>query len=167
MRNVRNRLRYVPMKKGEPIHFSASNPLIAVLDNKRYFNVRYGNRSVTKLLPQYFDFDSSINSISILVDGIKKDVRLGDIVAVDKRFQVNHLDGYRVNVIGYTKKGYVSEHNLSITHREIKTKFSVDKQGKLFRVEIYKQNQFCGMVLVDFSDQPVAAAETTKLNPVF
>ncbi len=167
MRNVRDRLRYVPMKKGEPINFSASNPLIAVLDNKRYYNVRYGNRSVTKLLPQYFDFDSSLDSISLLVDGVKKEVKLGDIVSVDKRFVVNRLDGYRVNIIGYTKKGYKSEHGLPISHRDIKPKFSIDKQGKLFRVEIYKQNQFCGMVLVDFSDQPVAAAKATKVNPIF
>jgi len=167
MRDVRDRLRYVPMKKGEPLYFRASNPLIAVLDNKRYYNVRYGNRSVTKLLPQYFDFDSSINSISLLVDGVKKDVMLGDIVAVDKHFQVNPLEGYRVNIIGFTKKGYASEHGLSITQRDIKSRFSIDKQGKLFRVEIYKGDQFCGMVLVDFSSRPVASAETTRLNPVF
>lgn len=167
MRNVRDRLRYVPMKKGEPINFSASNPLIAVLDHKRYYNVRYGNRSVTKLLPQYFDFDSSIESISVLVDGINKEVMLGDIVSVNNYFQINKLAGYRVNIIGFTKKGYRSEHDLPISHRDIKSKFSIDKQGKLFRVEIYKKNQFCGMVLVDFTGQPVAAAETDKLNPVF
>ncbi len=167
MRNVRDRLRYVPMKKGEPLTISGSNPLIAVLDNKRYYNVRYGNRSVTKLLPQYFDFDSSIDSISLSVDGVTKQVMLGDIVAVDKRFQVNQLDGYRVNIIGFTKKGYASEHGLPISKRDIKSKFSVDKHGKLFRVEIYKKNQFCGMVLVDFGDKPVASAETTKLNSVF
>ena len=167
MSNVRSRLRYVPMKKGEPIYYRASNPLIAVLDNKRYFNVRYGNRSVTKLVPQYFDFDSSIDSISLLVDGVNKNVKLGDIVPVKNRFQVNRLDGYRINVIGFTKKGYSSEHGLPILHRDIKSKFSIDKKGKLFRVEIYKNDQFCGMVLVDFSDQPVAAAKPVKQNPVF
>jgi len=167
MRNVRDRLRYVPMKKGEPVNFRASNPLIAVLDNKRYYNVRYGNRSVTKLLPQYFDFDSSIESISLLVDGVEKQVMLGDVISVDKNFQVNHLAGYRVNIIGFTKKGHRSEHGLSISHHDIKSKFSIDKKGKLFRVEIYKKNQFCGMVLVDFSARPVAAAKTDKLSPVF
>ena len=167
MRDVRDRLRYVPMKKGGPILYRASNPLIAVLDGKRYFNVRYGNRSVTKLLPQYFDFDSSLKSLSLIVDGKEQQVRLGDIVSVNKRFLVSKLAGYRVNVIGFTKQGYSSEAGLQINHSDIKSRYSVDKQGMLFRVEIYKEKEFCGMVLVDFSEQPVAAVETSSLNAVF
>jgi len=165
MRNVRDRLRYIPMKKGVPINFSASNPLIVVLDKKRYYNVRYGNRSVTKLLPQYFDFDSSLQSISLLVDGVEREVKLGEIVSVHKRFQVNKLTGYRVNVIGFTKAGYLSEDGLQITQSDIKSRFSVDKLGQLFRVEIYKQNNFCGMVLVDFSARGSALDRTSLLMP--
>ena len=46
MRNVRKQLRYVPIQKDGPIQFSASNPLIAVLDKKHSYHVHYGNRSV-------------------------------------------------------------------------------------------------------------------------
>jgi len=157
MSNVRKRLRYIPMKKGEPIDYSASNPLIAVLDQDRYYNVRYGNRSVTRLMPQYFDFDNSLESINLIIDGVETEVALGDVIPVNESFQVKTNENYRVNVIGYSRPGLRSEQGVTIYRKEIAKRFSVDRQGQLFRVEIYRDDYFCGMVLVDFSQQPVAA----------
>ena len=168
MRDVRSHLRYVPMKKDAPVDFRASNPLIAILDDKRHFNVRYGNRSVTKLLPQYFDFDNSLESISVLVDGQEKTVQPGDVIQVGQRFRVNKLPGYRVNIIGFTRSGVVSEDGLDISLRDIQSRFSVDKNGKLYRIEIYRQDDFCGMLLVEFSSRPVAATDNfTQAKSVF
>jgi hypothetical protein len=157
MSNVRSRLGYIPMKKNQPVDYHASNPLIAVLNHKRYFNVRYGNRSVTKLVPQYFDFDNSLESVALLIDGEERQVKLGDIVAVDNYFQVNAAREYRVNVIGFTRPGVHNESGIRIKHTDIRKRYSVDTHGHLFRIEIYKDNRFCGMVLVDFSRHPVAA----------
>jgi len=164
LRNVRSRLRYIPMKKGAPVEFSGSNPLIAVLDNDRYYNVRYGNRSVTKLMPQYFEFDNSLESINLTVDGVATEVELGDIISVNEHFQINTDKNYRVNVIGFTRPGLRSEQGVIINLADISRRFSVDQQGLLFRVEIYRGKQFCGMVLVDFSRQPVAAIPTRKTD---
>lgn len=155
--NVRKRLRYIPMKKDAPVDFSASNPLIAVLDKDRYYNVRYGNRSVTRLMPQYFDFDNSLELIKVMVDGLEREVELGDVISVNEYFQINTEKDYRVNVIGYTHPDLQSEQGVIIKRKDIAQRFSVDRQGQLFRVEIYRDNFFCGMILVDFSQQPVAA----------
>lgn len=162
LRNVRDRLRYIPMKKGAPVNFRASNPLIAVLDHDRYYNVRYGNRSVTKLLPQYFDFDNSLESVSLVIDGAEREVQLGDIISVNEHFQVNTGKNYRVNVIGFTRPGIRSEQGIIISRTDIARRFSIDQKGLLFRVEIYRDNYFCGMVLVDFSQQPVAAVSAQQ-----
>ena len=164
LRNVRDRLRYVPMKKGEPINFSASNPLIAVLDNDRYYNVRYGNRSVTKLLPQYFDFDNSLKAINLVIDGTEREVQLGDIISVQEKFQINTSKDYRVNVIGFTRPGLRSEQGVMIKRTDIARRYSVDQQGKLFRVEVYRDHYFCGMVLIDFSQRPVAAVSSPQAD---
>ncbi len=164
LRNVRDRLRYVPMKKGEPIDFSASNPLIAVLDKDRYYNVRYGNRSVTKLLPQYFDFDNSLKAINLVIDGTEREVQLGDIISVQEKFQVNTSKDYRVNVIGFTRPGLRSEQGVMIKRSDIARRYSVDQQGKLFRVEVYRDHYFCGMVLIDFSQRPVAAVSSQQAD---
>lgn len=164
LRNVRKRLRYIPMKKGAPIAFRASNSLIAVLDHDRYYNVRYGNRSVTKLIPQYFDFDNSLESINLTIDGVETEVELGNIISVNEHFQVNAEKNYRVNVIGFTRPGLWSEQGVLISRADIARRFSVDRQGLLFRVEIYRDKHFCGMVLVDFSRHPVAAILPTKTD---
>jgi hypothetical protein len=162
MSNVRERLGYVPMKKGAPVDYRASNPLVAVLNNNKYFNVRYGNRAVTKLVPQYFEFDDSLKSIQLIIDGVEKQVELGHIVPVDDYFKVNIDKLYRVNVIGFTRSGLQSEQGIRISQSDIHKRYSVDRYGQLFRIEIYRQDQFCGMVLVDFSSQPVSTASTQQ-----
>ena len=160
--NVRKRLRFIPMKKGAPIDYSASNPLIAVLNQDRHYNIRYGNRSVTRLMPQYFDFDNSLTTVKLTVDGVEREVRLGGVIAVNDHFQVNTDDHYRVNVIGFTRPGLRNEQGVNIRHKDIAKRYSIDQQGQLFRIEFYRDNYFCGMILADFSRQPVAALTTKQ-----
>ncbi len=159
MRNARKRLNYVPIKKDAPINYVASNPLIAVLDKKNAFHVRYGNRSVTRLVPQFYNFDDSLSQIDMQVDGEVKTVSLGDIVNVRETFQVLPLEGYRVNVIGYTRTGIRSEDGIDISRKQIRKRYSIDRHAHMFRVEIYSSGKFCGMVIVNFDDHPVARLE--------
>jgi len=161
MVNARKRLGYIPMIKGKPVNYIASNPLIAILDKKKHFKVHYGNRSVTTLLPEYLAFDDSLSDINMLLDGKQRRIELGDVVLVNKSFQVLPLKDYRINVIGFTRKGVRNEQGLTIRKKDILKRFSVDRSGKLFRVEVYKDRDFCGMVLVRFADTPVAV---TNMN---
>ena len=156
MRNVKRKLSYVPIKRDGDIDFSASNPLIAVLNNKKVINVRYGNRSVTKLVPQYFNFDDSIKSIGMEIDDLDQQVELGGVVKVQHHFKVKPMPGYRVNVIGFTRSGVRSEHDITISKEQISKRYSIDRQGLVYRVEVYHADKFCGMVLVDFDHNPVA-----------
>lgn len=153
MSKARSRLRYIPMKKDEQISFSASNPLIAVIGNKKNYKVRYGNRSVTQLQPQYFEYDDSLNSIQIWVDGELKDISFGTIVDVKDQFKVEPISDYRANVIGFTRKGRKDESGLIVKRKNIAKRYSVDKESRKYRVEFYKENKFCGMVLVNFIKQ--------------
>ena len=61
--------------------------------------------------------------------------------------------GYRVNVIGFQKTGISDESGVMIGPKDIMRRFSVDKSGNIFRVEVYKDDKFSGMVLVNFSGQ--------------
>ncbi len=159
MRNVRKQLRYVPIKKGSPISYSASNPLIAVLDHEHSFQVRYGNRSLTRLLPQYFLFDSSLNEITMTIDGRQQNVPLGEIVNVHSTFMVQSPDEYRVNIIGYMHPGSGSEDGVVVSRKQIRDEYSVDEEAKLYRVEFYLGSKFCGMILVNFTDHPLASIQ--------
>jgi len=149
---ARPRLSYVPMKKNSPLEFSASNPLVAVIAKHKHFQVRYGNRRVTRLVPQYFDFDDSLQQVEFEIDGKIQRINLGTTVKVMQHFKVMPQKGYRTNVIGYSRKGLGNESGVTIKQQDIMRRFSVDKRARLYRVEFYRAERFCGMVLVNFSN---------------
>ena len=150
--DARNRLNYVPLKKNAVIDYTARNPLLAVVSKNNRFNVRYGNRNLTYIKPSYFEYDDSLDGIKMSIDGDEQKINLGSIVDVNQNFNVHPIDGYRVNVIGFTHKGTKDESNHTIKLKNIRRRFSVDKQSKIFRVEIYQGKKFCGMILVRFNN---------------
>ena len=161
MARARNRLSYIPMKKDVQIKFSASNPLIAIIGNKKSYKVRYGNRSVTQLHPQYFDYDYSLSSIKLWVDGELKEVPFGSVVDVKDQFKVEPIEDYRANVIGFTRQGARDESGVIIKRKHIARRYSVDRASRKYRVEFYRDGKFCGMVLVNFvEDKGVDFAST-------
>jgi len=158
MVNARSILNYVPLKKDAPLDFTPSNPLIALLRNQNNIHVRYGNRHVTYLRPQYLEYDDSLNTIRMVIDDEEKEVRLGSEVVVAATFKVLPMPDYRVNVIGFKRAGVEDESDITIDRQMILKNFSIDKQGKMYRLEIYRADKFCGMVLVRFESRPVAKA---------
>lgn len=151
--NARKRLSYIPLKKAAEIVFSPSSPLVAVVESGKSYRVFHGNRRVTRLYPQYFDYDSSISNITMEVDGDEREVGFGNMVEVAKSFRIVPEKGYRVNVIGFTKTGTRDESGIAIRKDNIKKRFSVDKKGRIYRVEVYRGKKFSGMVLVSFADK--------------
>ena len=88
------------------------------------------------------------------VDGIPQDVAVGSLVEVKENFLVKpETDDYRVNIIGWTKKGIKNEAWQKISKGSIAKRFSVDKNGELFRVEVYSEEKFSGMILVRFTEE--------------
>ncbi len=149
--NVRKFLNYIPLRKDSPIQFKANNPLMTIIPSGASYSVFHGNRTLTRLMPQYFDYDFSIDSIDMVIDGKLQKVPFGHIVNVSDNFMIPEIKNHRVNVIGFTKKACINETDLTIRKNLIMKKFSIDRKGNLFRVEVYCDNKFSGMVLVDFS----------------
>lgn len=154
--NVRKRLNYIPLKKNSDIEFQVNNPLMTIVTSGDAYSVFHGNRKLTHLTPQYFDYDFSLDAIDMTVDGAHKRVSFGNIVTVKHDFLVQDLKGHRVNVIGFTKKTGPNESGVTITKNKILKQFSIDKKGKIFRVEVYKSKKFSGMVLVDFGSKELS-----------
>ncbi len=163
MRNARKNLRFVPLKKDASLDFEASSPLIAILNGGKGYRVNYGNRRVTYLQPQFFEYASSAPLLNMNIDGQHERIPLGSVVEVENQFRVHRQNGFRVNVIGWRKKGVRNEAGQDIRRRRITSRFSVDKGATTFRVEVYKGNKFVGMVLVRFNTK---TAEKSPLKPV-
>lgn len=159
--NARTRLGYVPLKKNAEIQYRSNNPLVAILSQGSHFRVNYGNRRVTDLHPQFFEYDSSRHFIALEVDGERRTVGFGRIVEARKSFIVEPNKGYRVNVIGWRRNGLEDESGVEIKREEIARRFSVDNDGTTFRIEVYRDEKFTGMLLVRFIDG--ATASTARI----
>ena len=87
-----------------------------------------------------------LKSVEIELDGKATQANFSETLEFSRDFLVKKLEGARVNVIGYSKKGIVSEHNLLIHKNEVDTRYSLDKAKSVFRVEVYQGKNFCGMI---------------------
>ncbi len=145
---ARKHLRYVPLKKNAEIDFQASNPLLAVTGNGEAYKVSYGNRRMTYLHPAYFEYDDGVDKVSLTVDGRPVEAALGTVVDVEEQFVVETVEGYRVNVIGWRRKGQRDESGVSVLGKDLARRFSIDRDGLMYRVEFYRGPRFAGMLLV-------------------
>ncbi|MDR9436356.1 MAG: M99 family carboxypeptidase catalytic domain-containing protein [Thiohalophilus sp.] len=153
MTNARDWLRYVPMTPRQPMQIEASNPLLAVVGSGRHYKVRYGNRGVANLHPEFMEFDDSLKYIPVLVDDRYKLVRPGEKIMVRNNFMVIPQTEYRVNIIGFVHDGVDDEAGVFVSYENFMPRFSIDRQAKKFRVEVYRGDKFSGMILADFTQQ--------------
>lgn len=69
-----------------------------------------------------------------------------------KLFSNRPINGYRINVIGYSKAGVVSEGGLKIEAKDIVKSYAIDKAETTYMVQFYKDKKFCGMITIKFDD---------------
>jgi hypothetical protein len=150
-------LGYIPVRNRTDLNTVPSNPLLAVLPGSKQWRVIYGNRTLTTFTPEYLDFDDSLQGVDLLVDGQPLKAYFGDIVQVNKSVMVKSPSGYRVNAIGALQEKEGSEGNVLLLREHFATRYSMDRAGHVYRMEVYNGKAFCGMVLVNFGpeSQPV------------
>ena len=122
---------------------------MAIVKKGSTYVVQYGNRRLSKLKPDYLEHDTENSSVSFEVDGIVSNYNFGSIIDVKKSFMVHEHNGFRVNIIGYTNRSKI-ETGVLVEKKDIMQRYSVDKNGKIFRIEFYKKKKFAGMILVKF-----------------
>ncbi|MCG3686241.1 hypothetical protein L5F35_08480 [Aliarcobacter butzleri] len=149
--DTRKILRFIPLKK-ENNEFKFENALGAtkIVDNK--YEVYIGNINVTNLFPQIFDVKEYKDSIKIEVDGKVINTKLGKVIDVKNSFKIVKNDFFRVNVIGFSKAGVDSEDDILLKKSDMVDSFSIDTNNKQYRVEFYKDNNFYGMITINFVD---------------
>ncbi|MDN5100154.1 hypothetical protein O8C83_04920 [Aliarcobacter butzleri] len=149
--DTRKILRFVPLKK-ENNEFKFENSLGAtkLVDNK--YEVYIGNINVTNLFPQVFDIKEYKDSIKIEVNGKVINTKLGEVIDVKNSFKIVKNDFFRVNVIGFSKTGVDSEDDILLKKSDMVDSFSIDTNNKQYRVEFYKNNNFYGMITINFVD---------------
>ncbi len=150
LNNIKKSLSYIPIKsKSNEFYFS--NPLGEVKKRRGKYLVYIGNRLVTILKPQYFKLSRNCqDKYDFVVDGKKVSLPKASEFYVNDDFKVIKGKNYRVNVIGYYKKGKSDESQTDITLKSLNKKYSADNSHKTYRVEFYENDEFCSMLLVHF-----------------
>ncbi|MFP4181989.1 MAG: M99 family carboxypeptidase catalytic domain-containing protein [Thiohalospira sp.] len=152
--NARSRQGYIPLKEGSELEFAADSPLVAVLQEDGSYIVRHGNQELTRLYPQYFEYHEGLDRLGVEVDGRPMEAEFGSVISVDEDFRVEPREGYRVNVIGYISDEE-DQAGERIRRGDILPRYSLDRSGRTFRVEVYRDDAFAGMALVRFGgDEP-------------
>lgn len=147
--DIKKSLSYIPIKSKDNI-FEFSHPLGSVKKSNGKYIVQVANKKVTTLKPQYFNVsEDCMDSFEAKVDGNIISVDIASDFFVNDDFTILENDDYRVNVIGFHSKK-PNEAGVKITLKSLNKKFSVDRRNKAFRIEFYKNSDFCSMSIVKF-----------------
>jgi hypothetical protein len=148
--NIKKTLSFIPIRlKGNVFKFY--NPLGSIERKGKNFIVYIGNRKITTLKSQYFKMAQTCNKkFDVVIDGSITSLNKTSDIVVNDDFNIVRENDYRVNIIGYSSKKYKNESGVSIQLKDLNKKYSVDKNNKIYRVEFYKNNEFCFMSKVHF-----------------
>lgn len=156
---LREELNYFPLPKQSisSIPLESRAHILGLLQKDNQVLLKYGNKVMTKFSPEYLDFDDSLQTLKIQVDGKTKEVKIGSIIPVKQNFEILDLPGYRANIIGFVspkdRSDKPNEMGILISKKECTPRFSIDKKGKIYRAEFYKGDAFSGMLLFRFQDR--------------
>lgn len=169
LENIRPVLTNIPFRKNGYPDVRSSIPLVSLIPEKqKQWRVAYANRTLTRITPAFMTFDDSLDSLEMLVDGTPRRVNLGETIPVAQSFAVTTPVGYRVNAVGVRKEKNNSETGRLLFREDFNPWDSLDENGTTFRVEIFKDNAFSGMVLVRFLEnlgQPRIPVSPGPISP--
>ncbi|WP_333804458.1 M99 family carboxypeptidase catalytic domain-containing protein [Sulfurospirillum sp.] len=149
---LKTHIKFFPMSKDKLV-YSSNNPLVAVIKDKDDYKIMNGNTVVSTLKPDYIEFEHSLNDVSFIIDGKKTTAKIGSLMSAKNSFQVDPINGYRINIIGFSKPGVVSEGGIRVEPKDFIKSYAIDKDETTYMVHFYKDKKFCGMVNIKFEDE--------------
>ncbi len=152
LNHIKKHLSFIPLQSSKN-KFVFSNVLGDVSKKNGVYTLYIGNQGITTLRPQTFPLAQCSGLVDLEVDGVLSSVATGSIVDVDHEFMVISKPSIRVNIIGFTPKDKKSEDGTKIAFSNLNPRYSIDESNSIFRVELYKQDKFCGMILVQFNKE--------------
>lgn len=147
--DLRPVIKYFPID-AKGVVYKSQNPIVAAVKSKSGYDVYNGNIKVTSLSTQTYSFDNSLKEVEVASDGKAAKAPIGSYLKAKNSVKITVPQGYRLNLIGYSKKGFDNESGLEAAKTAFDKNYSLDKSAKLYRAEIYKGKSFCGMIVVNF-----------------
>ncbi len=158
-------LGYIPLPKEK--NYTSTQTILLPIQAKDSVKIHHGNNLLTEFKTKEYPFSEDCPKFfvtlpqSIEIDGEKVsfektiEVEIGDILPVEKSFNIAHQEGYRINAIGARKEKKIgtimTEANVQIEEKHFDKRYAIDEDNSVYRIEIYKGKEFVGMFLADFS----------------
>lgn len=168
LKNPRDNIKFVPMKKNDEFALKSADKLVGfVKSDKNEYKIYYGNRHLTTIKPVYFEYSDIINRVNVNIDNVALEIPLNTKIKA-KNIQIPSIKNVRVNIIGFDSKKE-DEADILISKKDLDQKYSIDKKGNIYRVEFYEigknsPDKFIGMILVDFSDDKIAKEKPFEIT---
>ncbi|WP_241993638.1 M99 family carboxypeptidase catalytic domain-containing protein [Helicobacter sp. MIT 05-5293] len=171
--DLRPQLTHFPLPKNVSLKNltiqSQSRILGLVNQSKGAVELKYGYKTLSTLYPDWIEFDNDLESVKVIIDGVRKVVPVGSIIEVKESIEFEPIADHRVNVIGYVKPNDTSERpnetGVTIYKKDFIPRFSLDKNGQIYRAEIYKDKAFSAMLTISFA--PIPVYSSTFINVAY
>ena len=148
--NIKKSLSFIPISY-KSNKFNFTHPLGAIKKTKGDYSVYIGNKKITTLKPQYFTIPKDCDmKFELEIDKKLVSLPKASEFYVTADFRIIKNKNYRVNVIGFKSKGTVSESGITIALNNLNPYYSIDESQKVYRIEFYKNDEFCSMSMVHF-----------------
>lgn len=136
LENSRKNMAYIPFPINKELTYQASNELTAIIAENNSFYIQYGNRFQTRIYPEYFEFSDAFDEFNIIVDGKEQIYPFASKILVKENFLIPKISNVRVNVIGFNCSQ--DESGILINKAKMQKKYSLDLEGKIYRIEFYE-----------------------------
>jgi len=147
--NLRKNLRYIPLQSNRnELYFS--HPLGGAIKGDGFIDLYIGHRKISHVGTSTFPLENCEGPFEAVIDGERKPIHLPSEVKIMSDIVFNAPQGYRLNVIGLTDPRYTNELGIKIARSSLLTRFSLDEKKKRYRAEFYKNDAFCGMVILNY-----------------
>ncbi len=147
--DLKPQIKYFPID-AKGVVYKSQNPLVAVIKSQNGYDIHCGNIKVATLVTQTYTFDDSLKEVEAEADGKTCKTAIGSYLKAKNSFKIKAPAGYRLNIIGFSKKEVENESGIEVAKTAFDKNYSLDKSGKLYRAEIYKGKNFCGMIVIKF-----------------
>lgn len=129
---------------------AAANPLISLQPEGEQYRIHYGNNRLALLHPRRVELDPAPQPVAMTIDGVRRQVEPGGVVAVRSQVQVSPAADVRISVVGLDQAKTGDDGMMVFDKKALDPRASIDRAGELFRLEIYRAGRFSGMILLDF-----------------
>ncbi len=148
--NIKNTLSFVPIKYLDN-EFKFTHPLGSFIKEANGYSIFIGNQRVLFIRPQYFKLKERCDrNFKAVIDGKEVMLDANADFFVKNNFKIVKRGDYRINLIGFVSPNSVDESDIEVKYEDFDKKFSIDKDNKIYRVEFYKNDDFCFMAKAHF-----------------